>query len=456
MSHEIAAPTKGDGLKAESLNRVWPLTSKIDSSDIHEKHLWVGGVNVSKLPKTTTSPLFIMDEEHIHTKLREYREGMKANIDKFRVSYAAKAFFCKAMSKIVEEEECNLLVCSGGEIAIAEAAGFPMERIVFHGNNKSEDEIALAITSGVGIIVVDNLEEVSKIDLTADLFDASPRVMLRLRAGIHADTHTYLQTATEDSKFGVSIASGEAVEATKAILESEHLELVGFMTHIGSQIFNLEPYEKEVEVIIDFACKMRDELNYVATEIDLGGGLGIAYTASDEPPSIEEYTKLICSKMRSYCEKVDFPMPLIAIEPGRSIVGNAGITCYRAGAPKVVDGIRTYVPVDGGMSDNIRTALYEAEYEAIIANKGFYPRTDVYTIVGKHCESGDILIENASLQPCEEGDTICIFATGAYCYSMASNYNSVPKPGVTFVKDGKYRPVLRAQTYDDLMMCEVD
>ena len=451
-----AAPLEGDGIKAEALAKVWPLTSKIDDSDIHEKHLWIGGVNVSKLPKTTTSPLYIMDEEHIHTKLREYREGMAANTNKFRVSYAAKAFFCKAMSKIVEEEDCNLLVCSGGEIAIARAAGFPMDRIVFHGNNKTEDEIAMAVANGVGIIVIDNMEEISKLDINADLFDAKPRVMLRLRAGIHADTHTYLQTATEDSKFGVSIASGEAAEATKAILESEHLKLAGFMAHIGSQIFNLEPYEREIEVLIDFACKMRDELDYTASEIDLGGGLGIAYTADDEPPAIADYAKLVCDKMRSYCEEKSFPMPLVAIEPGRSIVGNAGVTCYRAGAPKVVDGIRTYVPVDGGMSDNIRPALYGAEYEAIVANKGFYPRTNVYTIVGKHCESGDTLIENASLQPCEEGDTICIFATGAYCYSMASNYNSARKPGVTFVKDGRYRPVLRAQTYDDLMSCEVE
>ncbi len=456
MTTHEAAPKQGDGIKAEALERVWPITSKVDDSDIHEKHLWVGGVNVSKLPKTTTSPLFIYDEEHIRTRLREYRDGMAAHTDRFRISYAAKAFFCKAMSAIVEEEGCNLLVCSGGEIAIAEAAGFPMERIVFHGNNKSEDEIAMAIMNGVGIIIVDNLDEITKIDLNADLFDAKPRVMIRLRAGIHADTHTYLQTADEDSKFGISIASGEAMEATKAVLDSEHIELAGFMAHIGSQIFNLEPYEKEVEVVMDFANKVREELGYTADEIDLGGGLGIAYTKDEEPPSIEHYTKLICDKMKGYCEQIGFPMPLVALEPGRSIVGNAGVTCYRAGAPKTIEGVRTFVPVDGGMSDNIRTALYGAEYEAIVANKAFYPRTDVYTIVGKHCESGDVLIENASLQPCEEGDTICIFATGAYCYSMSSNYNSATKPAVAFVKDGKYRTVLRAQTYEDLMSCEVE
>ncbi|MGI6217599.1 MAG: diaminopimelate decarboxylase [Coriobacteriales bacterium] len=454
MSDE-SSTKRDDCIKTEHLGKVVPMTAKIDDSDIHEKHLWVGGVNLSKLPKTTTSPLYIYDEDELHERLKEYKEGLEKQFEKSRVSYAVKAFNCIAMDKIVDEEGCSLLVCSGGELAMALAAGFPAERIVMHGNNKSEDEITEALVAGVGTIIIDSIDEIGKIDLNAMLFDAEPNVMLRLRPGIHADTHTYIQTGDEDSKFGVSISNGEAMDAVKEILDSDNLKLKGFMSHIGSQIFNLEPFDKEIEVLIDFACKVRDELGYTAEEIDLGGGLGIAYTAEDEPTPIPEFCERIGKHMHEVCEDRGFPVPLVAVEPGRSIVGNAGVTCYRVGKIKDIPGIRTYVAVDGGMSDNIRPALYGAKYEAIIANKGYYPRTDTVTIVGKHCESGDTLIKDAKLQPAEEGDTICVFATGAYCYTMSSNYNGITRPGVTFVKDRKYRPVVRPQTYDDLMSCEI-
>ncbi len=455
MSTTEIAPEHGDNIKTEELGAVLPLTANIDDSDIHEKHLWIGGVNASKLPKSTSSPLFIMDEEHIHARLAEYREGMAAQFERSRVSYAAKAFICKAMCKIVEEEGCNLLVCSGGELAIALAAGFPAERIVMHGNNKSEEELQEALTEGVGRIVIDSCAEVGRIDLLAELFDCKPKVMLRVRPGVHADTHSYIQTGEEDSKFGVSISNGEAMDAIKMILDSDNMEFVGFMSHIGSQIFDLEPYDKEIDVLVDFACKVRDELGYTADEIDLGGGLGIAYTKDDEPTSITDFTKRIGAHMKEKCEQAGFPMPLVAVEPGRSIVANAGVTCYKVGTVKQIPGIRTYAAVDGGMSDNIRPALYGSKYEAIVANKGFYPRTDVVTIVGKHCETGDTLIKDASIQPVEEGDIIAIFGTGAYCYTMSSNYNSITRPAVAFVRDGKYRIVVRAQTYDDLLACDV-
>ncbi len=449
------APDRGDGIRAEELGAVLPLTAKIDDSDIHEKHLWIGGVNVSKLPRTTSSPLFIMDEDHIRTKLREYRDGMKAQFGSSRVSYAAKAFICTAMCKLVEEEGCHLLVCSGGELAIAQAAGFPPERIVMHGNNKSEAEIQEALMAGVGRIVIDNCGEIGKIEMLAELLDRKPEVMIRVRPGVHADTHTYIQTGEEDSKFGVSISNGEAMDAVKMILGSDNLQLRGYMAHIGSQIFNLEPFDKEIDVLVDFACKVRDELGYTAEEIDLGGGLGIAYTKDDQPTSITDFTKRIGAHMKEKCEQAGFPVPLVAVEPGRCVVANAGVTCYRVGAVKEIPGIRTYVAVDGGMSDNIRPALYASRYEAIVANKGFYPRTDVATIVGKHCESGDVIIKDASIQPVEEGDVIAVFATGAYCFSMSSNYNSITRPGVAFVRDGKYRMVVRPQTYDDLLACDV-
>ncbi len=449
------APEKGDGITAEQLSNVWPMTAKIDDSDIHEKHLWVGGVNVAKLPRTTTSPLYIMDEEALHAKLREYKEGMERNFARSRVEYSAKAFTCKAMDEIVDQEGCHILVCSGGELAIALAAGFPPERIVMHGNNKSEQEIQEALMAGIGMMIVDSSEEIELLDMNADLFDIDLDVMLRIRPGIHADTHSYIQTGNEDSKFGVGIHDPEAIEAVKQILGSERLKLKGFMAHIGSQIFDIEPYGKEIEVLIDFCRKVQEETGYTADEIDLGGGLGVAYTKDDEPTSISDYCDYIGKKTKEYCAEVNYPEPLVAVEPGRSIVANAGITCYTAGPVKTTP-IRKFVPVDGGMSDNIRPALYGAKYEAMVANKGMYPRTDVYTIVGKHCESGDTLIENASLQPVEAGDIITIFATGAYCYTMSSNYNSVTRPGVAFVKDRKYRIVVRPQTYDDLLECDVD
>lgn len=457
MSEEISkAPECGDGITTTDLGPVLPLTARLEDSDTNEKHLWVGGVDVSKLLETTSSPLFVMDEEHMRLRLREYKEGLEKQFGGGRVSYAGKAFICKAMCRLVEEEGCHLLVCSGGELAIALAAGFPPERIVMHGNNKSDEEIREALAAGVARIVIDSSAEAKKIDLMADLYDRKPEVMIRLRPGVHADTHTYIQTGEEDSKFGVSIASGEAEEAIKLILDSDNLQLKGFMSHIGSQIFNLEPYDKEIDVLIDFACKIRDELGYTAEEMDLGGGVGIAYSKDDDPTSIPEFCERIGKHMKAKCQEAGFPLPLVAVEPGRSIVANAGLTCYRVGSIKEVPGIRTYAVVDGGMSDNIRPALYGARYEAVVANKACCPRTDVVTIVGKHCESGDVLITNASIQPVEEGDVIAVFGTGAYCFSMSSNYNSITRPGVAFVRDGKFRVVVRPQTYEDLMACDTD
>ncbi|MGI6220805.1 MAG: diaminopimelate decarboxylase [Coriobacteriales bacterium] len=451
------APEHGDNMKVEDLIKVvGPLTAKVDDSDLHEKHLWVGGVNVAKLPKMTSSPLFIMDEEHIRVSLRSWRDAMNSQFERNRVAYAFKAFTCKEMARIVEEEGVSLLVCSGGELAIALAADFPADRIVMHGNNKSDDEIQEAILNGIGRIVVDNLQEVGKIEMYADLFDEEPEVLLRVKPGIEAGTHTYVQTGDEDSKFGCSIANGEAEEVAKAILDSEHLQLKGFAAHIGSQIFNIEPFDLEIDALLDFACKIREETGFTADEIDLGGGLGAAYTKDDAPTPVEEFAIRIGAYMKEACAKRNFPMPLTAVQPGRAIVANAGITCYRATTIKKVAGDRTLIAVDGGMSDNIRTALYGSKYEAIVANKAGYPRTDVATIVGKHCESGDILVRDASIQPLEENDTICIFGTGAYCYTMSSNYNSVCKPGVTFVKDGKYRRVIRPQEIEDILALEVD
>ena len=455
MIDEASVP-RADVIKTENLAKMLPITAKIDDSDIHEKHLWIGGVNVSKLPKTTASPLYIMDEEHIRTRLSEYRDGMAAAFPESRVCYATKAFGCFAMTHIVEEEGCWMLVCSGGELAAALAAGFPAERICMHGNNKSEEEIVEALMAGIGRFIIDNVGEIAKLDINADLFDAKPEVLVRVNPGIEAETHSYIQTANEDSKFGINIATGEALEAIKAVLEADNLVLKGITTHIGSQIFDLEPFAKQAEATIGFCAKVREETGFTATEIDLGGGLGIAYTSEDEPASIADYTACIGKAVRDACEAHDFPLPLVSVQPGRSIVGNAGVTCYRAGVIKEIPGVRTYVSVDGGMSDNIRTALYGSKYEAMVANKGYFPRITTATICGKHCESGDILIKDAKIQPVEEGDVICVFATGAYCFSMASNYNSVPRPGVAFVRDGKYRIVVRPQTYEDLMQYEVE
>ena len=443
-------PVEPDYKTTEDLGAVLPLTAAVK-----DDHLWIGGVDMVELARKEGTALYVMDEDHIRKQLRDYLEWTRYHWKNVDVIYAGKAFMSVAMCRIVQEEGCCLDVSSGGELAFARAAGFPMERVFAHGNNKTCDELNEAIDAGVGRIVVDSFEELDRISSIATERGIEQKVLLRITPGVHADTHTYIQTGTEDSKFGFGLRDGLGMAAVKRAIELPGVDFSGLHMHIGSQIFALQSFAKAIEVIVGFMDSIREETGCVVKELDTGGGLGIAYGVPDEPASIRDYGKVIVDDIKARCDDHGLPTPRIMCEPGRSVVANAGVTLYTVGTVKKIPDIRTYVAVDGGMSDNIRTALYGATYEPIIANKAAEPRSTVVTIAGKHCESGDIIVRSTPLQPAEPGDILCVFATGAYCQSMSSNYNKQVRPGVMMVKDGCARWIVRRETYDDLLACEV-
>jgi diaminopimelate decarboxylase len=340
-------------------------------------------------------------------------------------------------------------------LAVARAAGFPASRIFAHGNNKTIRELTEAIEAGVGRIVVDSFEELARIDRLALERGVRQPILIRVTPGVVADTHEYIQTGAEDSKFGFGLNDGLAMAAIQEAISLPGIELKGLHMHIGSQIFVLNSYAKAIEVIVHFMEEIREKTGCVISELDTGGGLGIAYGVPDQPSTIKDYGKVIVDDIKEHCVEHGLPVPRILVEPGRSIVANAGVTLYTVGTVKVIPGVRTYVAVDGGMTDNIRTALYGAHYEPTIANKADAPRDTIVTIAGKHCESGDVIVVDAPLQATTPGDILCVFATGAYCQTMSSNYNKQVRPGVVFVRDGKARLVVRRETYDDLLSCDV-
>lgn len=425
------------------------------SAEVHDGHLFVGGVDMVDLAREQGTALYVMDEDHIRHQLREYVRWTRFHWQDVDVIYAGKAFMSLAMCRIVAEEDCCLDVSSGGELAFALRAGFPMECIYVHGNNKTERELAECLDAGVGRIVVDSFEEMERLSSMAAARGVRQRILIRVTPGIHADTHTFIQTGQEDSKFGFGMNEGLAMAAIERALALPGLDLVGLHMHIGSQIFALMSFSRAIEVIVHFMDEIRTKTGWVVRELDTGGGLGIAYGLPDEPSTIQDYGKVIVDGIKEHVEAHGLPVPRISVEPGRSVVANAGITLYTVGAIKKIPNIRTYVAVDGGMSDNIRTSLYDAHYEALIANKADRPRSMVATIAGKHCESGDIVVRDAPLQDVEVGDIVCVCATGAYCQSMSSNYNKQVRPAVVFVSGGEARVVVRRETYDDLMKCEI-
>jgi diaminopimelate decarboxylase len=452
MAHIARDPNaRPDNKTTMELGAVLPLTAEVKND-----HLHIGGVDTIELAREYGTALYVMDEEHVRAQLRNYLEWTRYHWKDVDVAYAGKAFICKAMCRLVEEEGCYLDVSSGGELAIALAAGFPAERIVAHGNNKTIRELTECIKSGVGRVVADSFEELARIDRLAQKRNATQAVLIRVTPGIVADTHEYMQTGSEDSKFGFGLRDGLALEAVREAIALEGVDFKGLHIHIGSQIFALNSYAKAIEVIVHFMEKVRAETGCVVAELDMGGGLGIAYGVPDEPATIKQYGKVVIDDIKEHCEQHSLPVPRILVEPGRSIVANAGVTLYTVGTIKHIPGVRTYVAVDGGMTDNIRTALYDAHYEPTIANKAARPRDTVVTIAGKHCESGDVIVVDTPLQQAEDGDILCVFATGAYCQSMASNYNKQVRPGVVFVRDGVARLVVRRETYDDLMRCDVE
>jgi diaminopimelate decarboxylase len=415
---------------------VYPAGSRVNERG----HLEVAGCDVVEVAERFGTPAYIYAEDDMRLRAREYVRAFEQRTDAFEVIYASKAFPATAAYRVMREEGLSVDVASGGELHVALAAGFDPARIHLHGNDKTEAELRYAFEVGVGHLILDSFDE---IELADSLLDRPQRVLIRVTPGIKPSTHDYVQTGQLDSKFGFGLADRLAEGAVERVRESEHLQLVGLHAHIGSQIFELEPYVKAIEVIADFC----DAVDLEPELLNVGGGLGIAYLDSDEPPSIDDYVDV---KVKGVQQVFD-PSPKILVEPGRSLVGNAGITAYRVGTVKEIPGVRTYVAVDGGMSDNLRPMLYGAHYEAVIADRaGDTPET-LATVAGMHCESGDVLVRDAELAAPRVGDVLVTPATGAYGYAMANNYNGKPRPPVIFCRDGEARIVVRRETWDDLL-----
>jgi diaminopimelate decarboxylase len=406
--------------------------------DARTGRLSVAGIDVVELADEHGTPLFVYDEDHMRARCREALAAFGDDC----VAYASKAFLCTAMARLVHEEGLHIDVATGGELHVAVAAGVPAERLVVHGNNKSDDELARAVELGVHRIVVDSFDELDRLERLVDPPIGAPaRVLVRVTPGVEAHTHEYVMTGQVDSKFGFGLGSGDAARAVEHVRRSRHLELVGVHAHIGSQIFLAHSFEKAVEVLAGFVQPL------ALDELCLGGGLGVPYVEGEEAPSIAEWA----ATLRKACERAGITSKLTS-EPGRAIAATAGLTLYRVGTVKEIPGVRTYVSVDGGMSDNPRPVLYGSGYEAFLPRAASSRRPRVVTVAGKHCESGDVVVRDARVpDDIAVGDVLCTPVTGAYGHSMASNYNKVPRPSVVFVRDGAARVVVRRETNDDLV-----
>ena len=418
--------------------------------------LEVGGVDLRDLVAEHGSPAYVLDEADFRSRARAFKEGFKD----FDVYYAGKAFLCTAVVRWVMEEGLKLDVCTGGELAVALRAGADPARLGFHGNNKSEQELARALNTGVGRIIVDSEYEIDRLIALAAERDVVAPVMIRVTAGVEAHTHEYIATAHEDQKFGFSITSGAAFEAVARVNDAPELELLGLHSHIGSQIFDSSGFEVAARRVIALHARVSDELGVEMPELDLGGGFGIAYTTQDDPSDPAQLATELTKIVEHECRALDVEVPRLSVEPGRAIVGPAVCTVYSVGTVKPVEldagASRTYVSVDGGMSDNIRTALYDADYSCTLANRRSSAEPVLARVVGKHCESGDIVVKDEFLpSDVRPGDLVAVPGTGAYCRSMASNYNHVPRPPVIAVRDGRARVVVRRETEDDLLMLDV-
>ncbi|EGL17160.1 diaminopimelate decarboxylase [Paenibacillus sp. HGF7] len=418
-------------------------------------HLEVGGVDTTELAARYGTPLYVVDEALVRRRCREFVDAFQASGLKFQVAYASKAFCVMAMCRIVAEEGLSLDVVSDGELFTALQAGFPPERIHFHGNNKTPAEIEMALDAGIGCFVVDNFTELRMLDAIAGSKGKRVPILLRITPGVEAHTHEYISTGQIDSKFGFDLGNGAAFEAVKESAAANHLLLLGVHSHIGSQIFEVEGFRVAAEKVAQFASQVRDELNVVFSVINLGGGFGIRYVDGDTPLPMSTYVEAIAEAVKTRFEAVSYPMPEIWIEPGRSIVGDAGTTLYTVGTNKDIPGVRKYVSVDGGMTDNPRPALYQSQYEAMLANRASEPSQETVSIAGKCCESGDMLIWDVELPLVETGDILAVASTGAYNYSMASNYNRIRRPAVVFVKDGMADMAVKRETYEDLVRNDV-
>lgn len=426
------------------------------TSRINERgHLEIGGCDTADLKAQYGTPLYIVDEQAVRDRCREYIEAFKASGLKFQVAYASKAFCVMAMCRLAEEEGMSLDVVSDGELYTALQAGFPAERIHFHGNNKTPDEIEMALDANIGCFVVDNAVELHLLQSIAAEKQRQVKILLRVTPGVEAHTHEYISTGQTDSKFGFDIGNGSAYEAVRLAAQQPNLELLGLHSHIGSQIFEVEGFQMAVQRVAEFASTVKKELGVTFTVVNLGGGFGIRYVEGDTPLHVSQYVKAITDAVKNHFAGINEEMPEIWVEPGRSIVGDAGTTLYTVGTSKDIPGVRKYVAVDGGMTDNPRPALYESRYEALLANRASDKAEETVSIAGKCCESGDMLIWDVELPKVSAGDLLAVFCTGAYNYSMASNYNRIRKPAVVFVKDGSSELAVRRESLNDIVRLDV-
>ncbi|WP_042273910.1 diaminopimelate decarboxylase [[Clostridium] dakarense] len=422
---------------------------------VKNNQLYIGNVSCSELREKYLTPLYVLDEELVRDNCKEFVKHFRVEEDENRVAYAGKAFLPMYMCNIINEEKMYLDVVSGGELYTAHKSNFPMEKILFHGSNKTMDEVEMGINLGVGRFVVDNFYELDLIEKICNRKNKKQKIYFRITPGIEAHTHNYIKTGQIDSKFGFTLENGDLDRAIKEVKKYNNIELVGIHAHIGSQIFDIDPYLDEVVIMMNLVKSIKEKHDIEIKEVDLGGGIGAYYTKEDNVKTIKEYCEAIINKSKEVCRKIGINLPILVIEPGRSIVANAGSTLYTVGAIKNIKGVRTYVSVDGGMTDNIRPSLYQAKYECSIASKMCDDKVNRVTIAGKCCESGDILISDVNIMDIETLDILVVPSTGAYSYSMASNYNKIPKPAVVSVSNGNSRLICKRQSYEELLELEM-
>ncbi|SHJ42840.1 diaminopimelate decarboxylase [Tepidibacter formicigenes] len=418
-------------------------------------NLEIGNCDTVELAKEFGTPLYVVDEELVRYNCKLFKDSFKIEDIDTEVIYASKAFLNLAMCKIIEEEGLSLDVVSGGELYTALKANFPSNRIYMHGNNKTQDELILAIESGVGRIVVDNRQELELVEYLCEELGEEVNVLLRVNPGIDAYTHEYIQTSKNDSKFGESIYSRDIFWIIDRFQRSNRLNLKGFHCHIGSQIFEEKSFYSSILVMLEFVSKIERKCNFITEELNIGGGFGVRYTEEDNTIDLKTCLKKMILLIKETTSNMNIKTPKIMIEPGRAIIANAGITLYEIGGTKNTYGGKHYIFVDGGMTDNPRTALYGAKYEAVVANKINLENSQIYTVAGKCCESGDIIIKDIQLPKVEKNDILAVFSTGAYNYSMSSNYNRIPRPAVVFVRDGEARLAVRRETYEDIIKNDI-
>ena len=458
VHHGSSAPPPSTAAELLALApNVWPRNLIRDADGT----VRIAGVTVTELAREFGTPLFVVDEDDFRGRCREMAHAFGGGEN---VHYAAKAFLCGEIARWIHDEGLSLDVASGGELAVALHAGFPAERITMHGNNKSVTELTAAVTAGVGHVVLDSLTEIDRLDAVAAAAGVVQDVLVRVTVGVEAHTHEFISTAHEDQKFGLSLAGGAAIDAVRRVFAADHLRLVGLHSHIGSQIFDVGGFELAAHRIIGLLRDVVAEFGVAKTAqlstLDLGGGLGIAYLANDDPPPVADLAAKLTAIVRNESAAVGLPVPRLVVEPGRAIAGPGTITLYEVGTVKDValggGKHRRYVSVDGGMSDNIRTSLYGAEYDVRLASRSTATAPALARIVGKHCESGDIVVRDAWVpDDIVAGDLLAVAATGAYCYSMSSRYNLIGRPAVVAVRDGRARMILRRETVDDLLSLEV-